>query len=398
MGKESGGMLGRMAPELPALKPDLVFQSEESRAGGEVVVGEPSSGRYFKLSLLAVRAAELLDGERTAEEVAAELEKRWREQVPPEGIRELVEQLGSMGLLVGSDPPTAREPRRSLLAWRIHLVDPGPLLAWLARRLRFAFSRAFVVLGVAVMVAAAAVLTWKLPGWSVTFQRDLGWSSLATVYLPALAVMVLHELAHGVTCAHYGCRVRSMGVILYYFQPCTYCEVSDSWLLPRGQRIAVMLAGVFFEGLLWSAAVFVRLAVPASSLAAEVAMGLVVSSGIKCLFNLNPLIKLDGYYVLSDLLGLPNLRARSFACLADVVRGRRPDLSGRHLAACLLFAPLALVYSAGLILWFAVWLYGFLDERLGEWGLAVFGGIVVLTLVFIWGPRSSSRPPPSRDG
>jgi putative peptide zinc metalloprotease protein len=374
-----------MQRALPAIRDELVFQDHGGRQStGTVVVKDPVARRYFNLSPLAACTAKLLDGKRTTELVATELASRFGEELSAEEVAEFVEQLGTMGLLVGSSPARIRGPLRSILAFQIHLLDPGRLLGWLDRRLGFLFTRTFFALGTLAILAAvvACLVHWGV--WSFALRRGLGWQSLLTIYLPALAMMALHETAHGLACRHLGCMVRDMGIIFYYFQPCTYCDVSDSWMLPPGQRITVMLAGSFLEAVVWAVAVFLLLVLPAGSIAAEVTLGIVATSGLKCVFNLNPLIKLDGYYVLSDLLGLPNLRSTAFGYLGARLRGRRPSLSRAHRLACLVYAPLALLYSAALIGWIGHWSYVLLAGRFGDPGRLAFVGLLALVGATAW--------------
>jgi len=369
---------------LPAIRDELVFGDEDPRPEGTVVVKDPGAGRYFNLTVLAARTAKLLDGQRTADQVATDLASRFGEDLSAEEVAGFVEQLKAMGLVVGSSPPRVRSPIRSVLAFQVHLLDPSRLLDWLDRRLGFLFNRAFLVVGGLAILAAMGICLAHFGAWGLELRRGLGWQSFLTIYLPALAMMAAHELAHGLACRHLGCAVRDMGVIFYYFQPCTYCDVTDSWMLPPRQRITVMLAGSFFEALVWAVAVFGLVVLPAGSTAAEVALGIVATSGIKCVFNLNPLIKLDGYYVLSDLLGLPNLRSTAFECLFDRLRGQRSSLSRAHHLACLIYAPLALAYSAALIGWVGHWSYVVLAGRFGDPGRVAFVGLLALLGATAW--------------
>src|SRR5437762_11088942 len=129
-----------------------------------------------------------------------------------------------------------------------------------------------------------------------------------------LAVSIAHEFAHGLTCKHFGGEVRELGVLLLYFQPAFYCNVSDAWLFPeKSKRRWVGFAGPYFELFLWACAVLVwRLTDPETWLNSG-ALAVLAVSGVKTLLNFNPLLKLDGYYLLSDALDMPNLRQRSYA-------------------------------------------------------------------------------------
>jgi len=116
-----------------------------------------------------------------------------------------------------------------------------------------------------------------------------------------------------------------MAFLLIYFQLAFYSNVSDAWLFPeKWKRLWVTLAGPYFELVLWTLAVLTwRFTDPDARLHA-IALVVVATSAVRTLLNLNPLIKLDGYYLLSDALGIPNLRARAFR----YVSGRLPRLWG----------------------------------------------------------------------
>ena len=110
-----------------------------------------------------------------------------------------------------------------------------------------------------------------------------------------VAVIVGHELAHGLTCKRFGGSVHEIGMLLIYLQPAMYCNVSDAWLFPeKRKRLLVTLAGAWFEVLCWAfATLFWRLTEP-GTIPNFLALVVATTLGIKSLFNLNPLIKLDG--------------------------------------------------------------------------------------------------------
>jgi hypothetical protein len=127
-------------------------------------------------------------------------------------------------------------------------------------------------------------------------------------------VTVVHKFAHGLTCKHFGGQLREMGFMLIYLQPAMYCNVSDAWLFPeRAKRLWVTFSGAYLEITIWALAILLwRMAEPHTTVN-TLSLLVMATSGVKTLFNLNPLIKLDGYYLLSDWLEIPNLRARAFA-------------------------------------------------------------------------------------
>src|SRR5207247_10940684 len=151
---------------------------------------------------------------------------------------------------------------------------------------------------------------------------------LVLAYATMLLVIVAHEFAHGLTCKFYGGSVREIGFLLLFFQPAFYCNVSDAWLFPeKYKRLWVTFAGAYFEIFLWAMATLVWRVTDTHTIVNYLALVVMATSAIKTLFNLNPLIKLDGYYLLSDWLEVPNLRAKAFRYVRARLRdwGRRKD-------------------------------------------------------------------------
>src|SRR2546425_10450618 len=154
--------------------------------------------------------------------------------------------------------------------------------------------------------------------------------------------------------------------VVVYFQLAFYSNVSDAWLFPeKSKRLWVTLAGPYVELVLWALAVLTwRFTNPDARLNA-MALVVVATSGVRVFFNLNPLIKLDGYYLLSDALGIPNLRARAFGYvggrpprpLGAPARGGRPA-GPRGRRVYLTYGLLAGSYSA--------WLLGVIAWALGR--------------------------------
>ncbi len=152
-------------------------------------------------------------------------------------------------------------------------------------------------------------------------------------FVPLILSLSIHEFAHAVTCKHFGGQVHEMGFMLIYFQPAFYCNVSDAWLFPlKRQRLWVSFAGAYAEMVVAAIAAFVWIFASAGSWAHFVSLLVVFTSGLKTLFNLNPLIKLDGYYLLSDALSVPNLRQRSLGYLGMRFRRLLGLARGRGLA------------------------------------------------------------------
>ena len=153
------------------------------------------------------------------------------------------------------------------------------------------------------------------------FLGVLRWETVAVGWTALFVVTLLHECAHGLTCKHYGGEVHEIGFLLLFLMPCFYCNVSDAWLFrERSKRLWVTFAGGYFELFLWSLAVFAwRLTAP-GTLVNYLAFVVLSVCGVQTLFNFNPLLKLDGYYLLSDWLEVPNLHQRGHDYFKEHVR------------------------------------------------------------------------------
>ena len=126
----------------------------------------------------------------------------------------------------------------------------------------------------------------------------------------------MHEFGHGLSCKHFGGECHEIGVMLLVFTPCLYCNVSDSWMLPnKWHRAAIGAAGMYVELVLASIATFVwwfSQPGPFNYICLSV---MFICSVSTVMFNANPLLRYDGYYILSDFLEIPNLRQKASTIL-----------------------------------------------------------------------------------
>jgi putative peptide zinc metalloprotease protein len=169
-------------------------------------------------------------------------------------------------------------------------------------------------------------------------------------FLPAsFLAVVLHEVGHALTVKHYGYEVPRAGVGWYWFGPMAFIDSSDMWLAPRGPRIAVNLAGVAANAVLAGIAALAAWVVPHGLLAAAL-WQFALSSYLMILFNLNPLLEFDGYFVLMDWLERPNLRPKALSWLGQELL---PTLKARGLAG-LRGHRLEVAYGVGSVLYIGV--------------------------------------------
>jgi putative peptide zinc metalloprotease protein len=194
-------------------------------------------------------------------------------------------------------------------------VNPDPFLTWLHRYTSFLYTWWFTLLTLGLF-AAMAVIT--VTHWSEIGRDSLqffnfankSWADVGVFYVLALITMCWHEIGHGHACKHFGARVPSMGFLLIYLTPAFYTDTSEAVVkASSSQNFIISLAGVWSELLICAVATIVWWGTPPDTTVHSVAYMLVLITGIaSVMINWNPLIKLDGYYMLCELMELPELK------------------------------------------------------------------------------------------
>ncbi|HYN08478.1 MAG TPA: HlyD family efflux transporter periplasmic adaptor subunit [Vicinamibacterales bacterium] len=388
-----------MSPDCPKLRGDLVVSPQERpHEDATFVVKDPVSRRFFRFGDLEYFIARQLDGSTPLDEISRRVENRFGYAVALDDLNVCLEQLRHCGLL--EDPQSATEHRRartalgsSLLYLRLRAFDPDRTLDRSLPYLSFVFTRSFMVCSAAMLLLALGITA---AGWR-EITRDIGglyrFDAVLLAWLTVVAVTIAHELAHAFTCKRFGGQVHEIGLLLIYFQPAFYCNVSDAWLFPeKSRRLWVMFAGVCLDLIVWALATIAWRLTDADTYVHFLALVVMATSAVKTLFNLNPLIKLDGYYLLSDALEIPNLRQKSFAYLktlgTSVARmvglseqrtsqmTREPDARLRRVYVA--YGILAAVYSTWFLAMVVGHVGGFLVDRYRGTGFVIFAGVLMI--------------------
>ena len=369
-----------MSTELPKLRNDLLFSRQGREREATFVVKDPVNNQFFRLNEADHFIASQLDGRTAMETIRQRAEEKFEVSLSAQALELFVTNLRRSKLLESgsAEPPRGRRRRRlrgSLLYLRFEVFDPDALFKWLVGAVRFCFTPAFVAGSAALIVwaFALAIANWGFLREDLT--RLLRWDALFWLLATACAVTTAHEFAHGLTCKHFGGEVRELGFLLLYFQPAFYCNVSDAWLFPeKSKRLWVGFAGPYFELFLWACAVLVWRLTDPETWINYVALAVLATSGIKTLLNFNPLLKLDGYYLLSDWLDMPNLRRRAYGFIGDgikhLVRSREtavPEIPRRDKRVYLAYGLVSAAFSFAAIGFLVVKLGGYLiDNRQPE--------------------------------
>lgn len=362
------------------VRPDLIYAQRNEEEGETWVVKDPITLRYFHFGPAEVFIMRQIDGRQGL----AAIKKQYDEEFSPQRIsqQEIISfchRLHQRGLLVGAAENQADTLLRrknnqrwmqlaglplQVLAIKLPGVDPERFLSatqsavrWLFHRTTIAIVLTLATLFLVLGLLNLEVITARLPDQSQFFRGE----NLVILLVTMALVKVLHELGHAYCCKAMGGECHQIGVLLMVFTPAMYCDVSDAWLFPkRWQRIMVSAAGMYVEVILAIAA-FVLWYFAQPGAMSEWLLNIVFVCGVSTLLvNANPLLRYDGYYILADVLNLPNLSTRASEALWMPVRNwfyRRPRSQPYEPKSVTLriYAILAIIYRTlvfGLILWF----------------------------------------------
>ncbi|MFO0846989.1 MAG: hypothetical protein U0871_00310 [Gemmataceae bacterium] len=314
------------------VRPDL--QITEQRYEGKVfhVVKDPVCLRYYRFNRQEHFVFSLFDGKHTMEDVR----KRFEDEYKPHRLefadleafaRQLVtaglvqHETGGAGKHLFARRAKQRRLRRfaavsNILYWKIPVFDPDRLLTWMYKYLWWIFTWPFFLASVALMLSAVfhVLLHFdtfysKMP----EYEEFFAFRTVFYMWLSLGIVKVIHEFGHGLSCKAFGGECHEMGVLLMCLSPALYANVTDAWTVAdKWKRIIISFAGIFVELVIAAIATFVWWYTPHLPVVNYTAMCLMVLCSVSTvMFNANPLMRFDGYYMMADWLEIPNLRDRS---------------------------------------------------------------------------------------
>lgn len=328
-----------VAPQRPALRPDVPVHRQAFR--GEVwhVLGDPYQNRWFRVRPAAWRFVVRLDGLRSVEEAWQLCLDGDPENTPgQQEVVQLLAQLYGAGLLRSDLPPDGAalfrrlQGRRTQERWsqvmnflflRIPLWDPHRFLVRLTPLIRGVFSSWSLWLWLLVLVGGTVCVLGNMARFADQSRNVLAPDNLAWLYLTWTVMKICHELAHAMAVRRRGGEVHVLGVMLLVFTPMPFVDASAAWSFrERRDRLLVGAAGMMSDLAFAAVAAIVWWATGqglVNSLAHNV---IFIGSVSTLLFNANPLLRFDGYYLLADWLDQPNLQQRATAQLRATLEKR----------------------------------------------------------------------------
>lgn len=382
---------------------DIDVIDDHDAAWPAIVIRDPMRGTYYRLQwpeagiLLAWRAC----GD-AGEAAAQGMRTMFGVAVSTGAVDAVVAFARSNQLVASTGAPTAQElhalalrRQRSLpaqvlhnyLFFRIPLFRPDALLRRCIARTRWLFSGWFWCLVAGAGLLGIYLASRQMESVTAAVSATLALQALPTYAFAILALKAVHECGHALTAAHLGCRVPTMGVAVMLSAPVLYTDVSDSWRLPRrADRLKVVFAGVAAEAVV-AAFALLAWAIMADGGLRPMLFALATSAVLLSLFvNLNPMMRFDGYFALSDWWRVPNLQERAFdfglwrlrEALFGLGRAPPETVAGRLRTWLIVYAWCTAVYRFFLFLGIAVIVLYVAGKAIGLFLAAVEIGVFIV--------------------
>ena len=387
----------------PKLRSDLRISEQTVSGEKSYVIKNHETNSYNRYGEFEYQLLQLCDGTRTPAEISETL----AEQDPDSAIAEseVLEfldsiepamwerSLGEKNLAVLErirDERKGRVDQSSMLYISFKAWDPNKTLAKLDPYLSWIYTAQFVFFCILLFITAAyfVVGDWarvQRDTASLYSFADKSAYDVWAFWVLLLMIGAIHEFGHGLTCKHFGGDVHQMGFLLIYLTPAFYTDTTDILLFDRtSRRQWVIFAGIWIELVLCGISAVIWHFTAPGSIVNDLAYKAMLLSGIQgAVINLNPLIKADGYYALSQFLDVDNLREDAFAFLrvwSEKYILRRdidlPPTSRRQRRIFLIFGFAAIVYSVGLLAVVLLFAKNVLVSKFGAWGYFLFAAVV----------------------
>jgi putative peptide zinc metalloprotease protein len=318
----------RVASRRLSLRAGVTVRRQNFRGERWFVIENPFTNEFFRVRPAAYEFLARLHPARTVEDVWRECLEKFPDDAPgQEAVLQLLSQLYFANLLqydhaADSASLFERFKKRQQREWRSRLLNlmfmRFPLLdpdRFLVRTLPVVGKFISLFGALLWLVVVGAALKVAADNWDALKQQSQGVlapANLPLLYAGLVLIKTIHEFGHAFFCRKFGGEVHTMGVMLMIFTPVPYVDATSSWgFRSRRQRVLVGAAGMIVELFFGALAAFVWANTGQGTLHALAYNIMFIASVSTIVFNANPLLRFDGYYILSDLIGVPNLSQRA---------------------------------------------------------------------------------------
>ncbi len=384
-------------------RPDLQAKRHLYHGRSYWVVKEPVGLNYFRFHDEEYAILNMLDGHTSLQQIKDRFQADFAPQrITLQDLQQFIGMLHRSGLVISRATGQGRQLRRrgddkrkkellgklaNVFALRFRGIDPEGLLNFLNPFTWWFFTLPALILvslfglsAIKVVLVNIQEFRSKLP----TFEQFFAAHNWIYLGVTMALVKVLHEFGHGLSCKRYGGECHEMGVMMLVFTPCLYCNVSDSWMLPnKWHRVFIGAAGMYVELALASVATYMWWFSEPGMFNFLCLSVMFICSVSTVVFNGNPLLRFDGYYILMDILEIPNLRQKATEilkrwfqknCLGLELQ-ENPFLPQRSKGWFALYTVASVIYR-----WVVVYsIMIFLIKVLEPYGLQALGRIVAFT-------------------
>jgi putative peptide zinc metalloprotease protein len=401
---------------MPALRGDLLITKQLFEGRTYYVTKDPISLQYFRMSAEDYYLATLFNGQRTFGQIRDAYAERFPHvylEYTPDDLNERVQrfandlallqflQVQGQRLKARYDAVKKNKAKKGRIYNLVNQVffarfsvwDPDTVFGKMAKPLWWIWTRQSMWISCSLIVAALLVFIVSFDRVNPTMHNFFSFHNLALIWVTTIVIKSIHELGHGLTCKHFGGEVHEVGVMFLVFTPYFFVNVSDSWVMPkRSHRIWVSAAGIYVELVLAAIATFFWAVVQPGVVQDFLFNVMVIASFSTIVFNANPLMRFDGYYIMTDAIEVPNLQAKSRALITfqvkqalfgakgdDPVLSRMP-LPRKRFALFYVYAVLSWLYGY-YVIYHLTW---FMADQMAVYDMRVVGQFLAFSAVLAW--------------
>jgi len=366
------------------LKSDLELYFHGFNNSGEPlwVIFEPISNKYHHISWKSYEIIKRLTQELSIKSIVEQVNEETLLQINTSDVKSLIIQLSNFGLLQNNQINTnLPESNRNILHnvskyffYRLPLFKPDNFLDFLIKYTNFLFSSQFIKITLLAFFIGAIGLISSLDEFKSIIINSFSFEGLFLIILSTIIIKICHELGHALVAKKYGCSVPVIGIFFIVFFPLPYTDVNESWKLSSNKkRLLISSAGLITEFIIAGWAMFLWFIMPDYDIRQFLVYIFTISLLSTIIINVNPFMKFDGYYILSDYLGISNLHNRCFNILKWKIRNllfqiKEPfpeiNLSSNQ-NIFFSFAILTIIYRLFIYFSLALLIYFFLYKPIG---------------------------------